>query len=338
MGSKTIQHPSGVFLCLGDEAFSLTQRVDEIRRHFVALGYEREQQTVTARFDWSILASAHQTLSLFSEKRLVEGRLDSCKLDKKAIEAIASFVAAKDENTVLLLWSLDFDMAILKAKWFQQLKASIGVELFRPAKGAAFIQWLMQREKSYQISLSSEQREQMALHFEGNALAAEQCFKQLAILSEGSVSTENFEQVLTLQLRLDVFEMTDAALAGNTLKALNGLTQCQATGMAGLAVLDPMMYQLRQLMTLSEALASGQAPAAACQTAGIWSSKQSLFLEAARRLPTGKLPLLLTAAAKAERAFKSSDLTTGWTLLSDLVMFVGGNGTLLEASLCTSAY
>lgn len=329
---------SGIFYCVGDDPFSLTQSIDAIRQHYKEQGYEREVQTVDARFDWSELESAQNALSLFASKRLLEWRLDSCKLDKKAIDALKSFSQHSDQSVILLLWSNHFDASIMKTKWLSDLKSCASTHLFRPLKGPAFAKWLRTREAAYHLSLSATQQDTLVQHFEGNALAAEQCFKQLHILCpDGAVTDALFSNVLSLQSRMDVFEILDAACLQQTSKALAGLERSRASGTAGLAILAPITYQLRQLHTCHQALLSGASRSAACQTAQIWPSKQSIMLSVVDRLSASIFPTLLQTAAGCERAFKRSDMLTGWTGIVNIILALTGQTALLEAA-CISEF
>ena len=80
------------YLVSGDETLLVQEACDSIRRHCRDQGYsEREVYEVDAQFDWQQLPAAGNALSLFADKKIIELRLASAKIDKTASAAICEF-------------------------------------------------------------------------------------------------------------------------------------------------------------------------------------------------------------------------------------------------------
>ena len=97
----------------GDEALLVQEAADAIRAAARAQGFsERTVHTVAgARFDWSAVLAAGQSMSLFAERQIVEIRIPSGKPGKDggaALQQLAEGAAGNtDVLTLVLLPRLD---------------------------------------------------------------------------------------------------------------------------------------------------------------------------------------------------------------------------------------
>jgi hypothetical protein len=81
--------PAPVYLIFGDEPLQLGEAADAMRAAARAHGYdERTCLEADAQFDWSELANAAASLSLFAERRLIEVRVAGEGVGRDGGEAI----------------------------------------------------------------------------------------------------------------------------------------------------------------------------------------------------------------------------------------------------------
>ena len=95
---------AGVYAILGDEPLLVLEAADAVRAAARAKGFaEREVFEPGRSFDWSELAHAGASLSLFGGNKIVELRLTSGKPNAQANEAIVDWCARPNPETLLLL-------------------------------------------------------------------------------------------------------------------------------------------------------------------------------------------------------------------------------------------
>ena len=324
---------SGVYCIFSESPFFLHQWLDALRKAHLAAGYERQVLQWTHSKDWLELTSETQSMSLFSGKRFLDIRLETPVLDKTAQDILFEICSKPDPNVVICFWSEQWDRRWLKAKWFLGLADRAAVHVGRALKGPAFSRWLEDQCRTYELSMTSEMIQQMVLSMDGNALAADQVLRQLALLSQDhAVTMTTLEAVLSQQSQADIFEVMDVALAGNAAKAQLSVLQLQATQAPVLSQVAGAMYLIRQLSTCLFWQGTGLSGPQACQKAQVFSSKQTLFLNAASRLDSETIDRCIRVLARAERQAKLSMTAQSWQDLLSVVLAVSGISAPLEAS------
>ena len=71
----------------------MQETADLIRKHYRQQGYtEREIFHVDRSFDWGHFSQSSANLSLFSERKIIELRLSSAKLEEKGKKALQHYL------------------------------------------------------------------------------------------------------------------------------------------------------------------------------------------------------------------------------------------------------
>ena len=84
----------------------------------------REVLLAEGSFDWSALAAAGDTLSLFAERKLIELRLPSGKPGDAGSKAFSAYAAAPPPDNLLLLICGKLDKQQQGSKWFKALESA----------------------------------------------------------------------------------------------------------------------------------------------------------------------------------------------------------------------
>jgi DNA polymerase-3 subunit delta len=220
---------AAAYAVMGDEPLLVIEAADAVRGAARRHGFtEREVYEPGRAFDWSELAHAGASLSLFGAKKIVELRLTGGKIGAPAAAAIVRWCENPSPEALLLLtmprpegggwWD---------APWFQALDRVGVVAEVQPVARAALPAWLQARLARQKQSASREVLEYLADRVEGNLLAAHQEVQKLGLLApEGELSLETVADAVADVARFDPYLAAEALVARDTpryLRVLDGL-------------------------------------------------------------------------------------------------------------------
>ena len=328
-----------LYVLHGDEPLLQQEALDAIRLHAKGIGYtERTSHTVAgAHFDWSEVLAAGGSLSLFADKQIVEIRIPSGKPGKDGSAALQQLAQQSQGNedtlTVVLLPRLD---KLTKATaWFMALE-NVGVTLqVEPVDRQALPAWIAQRLAAQGQKVQAGEEGQRTLQFfadrvEGNLLAAHQEIQKLGLLfppDEKNVGVLTWEQVESAVLnvaRYDVFKLSEAVLAGQSVRVQRMLEGLQAEGEAEVLVHYTLAEDIRALKRVKDAMGQGRPLPMALREQRIWGVRERLFERVLPRLSADALNQLLQSAHQVDGIVKGLKLPqwpqTGWQALHRLAL------------------
>jgi DNA polymerase-3 subunit delta len=281
-----------VYAIHGDEALLVLEAADAVRAAARQQGYvEREVYEPAGRsFDWSELAHAGASMSLFGGKKIVELRLAGGKPSAQAAQAIVDWCERPSPEALLLVtMPRPEGGGWWEAPWFVALgKAGVVVEV-QPIARAALPGWLEKRLAAQKQRAAREVLDYLADRVEGNLLAAHQEVQKLALLAPaGELSFDTVRDAVADVARFDTNVAAEALVRGETVRYLRVLEGLRAEGEAPVYL----------LFTLSSALFALAAP-------GGWVSKAlQRALSSARRYDPAALARAISHAAAIDRAIK----------------------------------
>ncbi len=152
----------------------------------------------------------------------------------------------------------------------------------------------------------------------GRDLAALRAWLERACLYTGGgggrLTRADLEAVSGRRAPANLFEWSDAVGAGKVLEALR-LAQCAVEdGEEPLALLGRAANQLRRVSLARQALDAGATPQAAARESGAHEFVARKVVEQARAMPAATLARALAACAPADRALKSSRVSSARVL------------------------
>ena len=328
-----------LYVLHGDEPLLQQEALDAIRLHAKSLGYtERTSHTVAgAHFDWSEVLAAGGSLSLFADKQIVEIRIPSGKPGKDGSAALQQLAQQSQGNedtlTVVLLPRLD---KLTKATaWFIALENS-GVTLqVEPVDRQALPAWIAQRLAAQGQKVQAGEEGQRTLQFfadrvEGNLLAAHQEIQKLGLLfppdasNAGVLTWEQVESAVLNVARYDVFKLSEAVLAGQSVRVQRMLEGLQAEGEAEVLVHYTLAEDIRALKRVKDAMGQGRPLPMALREQRIWGARERLFERVLPRLSADALNQLLQSAHQVDGIVKGLKLPqwphNGWQALHRLAL------------------
>lgn len=305
---------AGIYLVSGDEPLLVGEAADAIRAAARAAGYaDRQVFFIDRSFNWDELRLASQSLSLFAERRLFELRMPSGKPDKGAA-LLADLAAQQASDLTYLIITDKLDRKVMDAAWVQAIeKHGAWVPIF-PVEAAALPGWLRARAKALHLEMDPQAAQLIVDRVEGNLLAAQQELEKLGLLANGAaIGVELVQQSVGDSARYDVFQLAEAAAAGDAARALRVLLGLKSEGVEPTLILWALVRELRGMWQARER----DRLRSAARASG-WNLAATPSARAMARLK--KLPLapLLLQAGHTDRVIKGLAAGDAWGALTGL--------------------
>jgi DNA polymerase III subunit delta len=300
LGSSLAKNLAPVYLIHGDEALLVLEAADAVRAAARKQGYdEREVYEPSGRsFDWSELAHAGASLSLFGGRKIVELRLSGGKPSAQASAALVAWCERPNPETLLLVtMPRPEGGGWWEAPWFLAVnKVGVLVEV-QPVARSALPAWLQKRLAAQKQNAPREVLEYLADRVEGNLLAAHQEIQKLALLApEGELSFDTVRDAVADVARYDTYVAAEALLKGDTERYLRVLEGLRGEGEA----------PTHLLFTVSSALFALAAPG------GYMNKTLQRVVSTARRYSPQALTRAVSRAAEIDRAIKGVGSGEPW--------------------------
>jgi DNA polymerase-3 subunit delta len=269
-------------------------------------------------FDWAALINAGQTMSLFGDKRWLELRIPTGKPGRDGAEALKQF-AQSIESQILSPEGPDEIVCIILPKLDQKTKASgwfsaldeVGMAIQLDSLDRAQLpRWIADRLQLQSQEVERGPEGQRALAFiadqvEGNLIAAHQEILKLGLLHPAGVLTEEQIRLAILKVaRYNLFELTEAMLAGDLPRLNRMLDGLKGEGEPLVLILWSVTEELRLLSKLKLASDAGESVQQLMRSHRIWGNKERLYPLALRRVQTTKLRQAMQVAAGLDRQAK----------------------------------
>lgn len=295
-----------LFTLSGNEPLLILEAADLIRTHARQQRYtERELFTVDQHFDWAELLNAGHNLSLFGGRKILDVRIPSGKPGREGGKVLEAYCAALPPDTVTLITLPRIDKQGQASKWFKALETAGTLIPVYPVEREQLPGWIGQRLARQQQKADTATLQFLAGQVEGNLLAAHQEIQKLALLyPAGNLTFGQVKDVVLNVARYDVYQLSDAMIAGDTARFQRILTGLQGEGTAPLLILATLAEQIRQLIIIRKGLDNNQPSAQLLQTARIWGERQKSVIAAAKRINLQALMQGLVNAAEIDRMIK----------------------------------
>ena len=315
---------SPLYLISGDEPLQIDECAAAIRKRATQQGYaERSLFTVEPGFDWDLLRTASQSLSLFAERRLIELRLPTGRPGDAGAALLTELANKPSEDTLFLILTGKLDKTQRASEWVQALEASGTHVLIWPADSQKLPLWIEQRFAARKLKPEAGVVDLLAWHLEGNMLAAAQEIDKLAMLcTDGRVDRAVVEESLADSARFSIYQLVDAAFAGEAVIARRILASLRREGTEPILILWALARELRSLAQVSQELARGKPESAVL--ARVWQQRRALVGKALRRHKAPVWLGFLQTAAHLDQLLKGRARGDLWLEMERLLLAVAG--------------
>lgn len=300
-----------VYLIGGDEPLQVMESADRVRAACRQQDYaEREVFDVDASFDWQLLRDEANSMSLFSNRRILDVRMPSAKPGRDGGQALKEYASDLPQDTVLLITAGKIEAAQKKSAWFKAIdRVGVVVQCW-PVGPDSLPAWIKRRFQDRGMQPSNEVVDYVCQRIEGNLLAAAQEIDKLDLLvGPGQVGIEKVREVVADSSRFGVFELADSALAGKQRRVIRILHGLRAEGIEPVLVTWALAKDIRLLAAVSTNRDSADYALKQC---GVWQNRLPLYKSCLARHSTARLNQFLQRCAKIDGITKGQQQGNVW--------------------------
>ncbi|MBC7803316.1 MAG: DNA polymerase III subunit delta [Candidatus Parcubacteria bacterium] len=305
---------SRLYVIHGDEPLLSLEAADAVRAAARRNGCdEREVFTVERGFDWSELAQAGASRSLFGGRKLIELRMPTGKPGTQGSAALQNYCERLGKENVTLVTLPRLRKDEQGSRWFQAL-CSAGAQVdIHPVDRARLPDWIGARLARQEQRATPEALAYLAERVEGNLLAAYQEVQKLALLlPKGELTAAQVAGAVANVARYDAYDCSNALLAGDLARYARVLDGLRSEGESPVFVLWALTEELRALARIQQGLESGRAIDQLLRENRVWGERQGLMKSAAKRYRHAALERALVHAARIDRASKGAGPGEPW--------------------------
>ena len=316
-----------VWLVFGDEPWQKNNSLTSIKSHAQQQGFnEVIRFSSDNKFDWQQIIDEYQSLSLFSNQRIIEVEFSTVKIGdsgNKILLALSEIVAQNKslQDVIFIFHGPKLDGASANRKWFKALtQAGCYLPLYDiETKGLP--SWLQNQARIANVNLSAELSSLLIELFEGNLLALEQELQKLSLLfGSKQISLNDAEQLVIKQAKFNPFQIIDALLQGNCKKCLNMLDQLQQEGIAAGQIIWVFHKEFNQLYLMLDKLAQGIQLNDIYKEYRIWDKRKPLYQHALTHITLKDIKRARSRLADIDLISKTNSEFNIFILLADLCL------------------
>lgn len=306
----------------GDDAFLQKTCCDAIRKAAKNSGYdERIVISANPKIDWQAFAQATQSLSLFSQKQLIELRFNQQKVSKALMQPLIEYFEKPAADICLLIQTAKLEAAQSKTQWVKKLdKDCVSIALWPPNRQQA-IQWIQESIRAKGMSVSQQAVVWLFEQTEGNLLASYQEIEKLYLLhGTASIGLDEVAEAVGEQSRFNVYQLVDELLLGNTKKCLKIFNAIELEGLELPIIVWALAREIRMLAHMAWEKEQGAPVASLMQKNGVWAKRKPIVTTALNRLSRHQLEQGLITLARVDRISKGAEQGEPWLEIEQLLL------------------
>ncbi len=317
-----------IYLISGDEPLQCLEAAAAVKRAAESQGYtERTVIHVEPGFEWAQIQLEASAMSLFSERRVLDVRMSSPKPGREGGKVLREYAANPPEDTVLLLQMGKFDKGGINAAWVKALdKAGILCQIWDLSPGDT-LRWVEQRLRTAGFIPEQDAVKLLTERIEGNLLAAAQEIDKLQlIMAPGALDFATVQAAVVDSSRFNIFELSDAALAGNASRAARILQAVKEEGVHTAQVSWALSRDIRILAQLADAAHKRANTESILK--GLWQSRRQQLTLASQRFSRAEWSKMLMQCVQLDDIIKGRRRGNAWDELLQLTLWLSGKRIL----------
>ena len=230
-----------------EEALDREEVGDEVIRIAGEAGFnERTVHHVERKdFKWHEITNDAGSMSLFSEKRIIDVRVPKALINKNASEALREYATETPADTLLIVRTEYLNKRDRGAKWYQALSgAGLCVHAYF-VKDEDLPRWIAMRGKQQGVEFTQDAVQFLADRLEGNLLAAAQEIARLKLLERSPVNLDDVKESVSASNHYRLWDLLDAAFARQAQKVSRMCRSLEAEGESSIVLLNAVVSRLR---------------------------------------------------------------------------------------------
>ena len=326
LGAHLAKGLGPLYVVHGDEPLLAIEAGDAIRGAARAAGCEEREVLVAEHgFKWDAFSAASRNLGLFGARKLVDLRIPGGKPGVEGARVLEDCALHPTPDTTILITLPRLDRAASNSAWFLALEqAGITVEVYALER-SDLPRWIATRLERQQQHATPETLQFLADTTEGNLLAARQELEKIGLLlPRGELDHAAVEDAVADVARFDVFQLSEAWLAGDAARACRIVGALENEGEGVPLLLWQLGEDIHALASVLASTAAGMPVGIAVRNARVWGRRQAALERAARRVAPSAIPILLGRLARLDALAKGLGHGNVWDELRDLVLALVG--------------
>ncbi len=314
------------YLVMGDEPFQVQQTIEQIKTTAHQHGFAETIKFVySPQFDWQEIMQEYASLSLFSQQKIIELDLADSKPNASASKLIVELASNPNPDVIFILRGQKNGSDIQRSTWFKALdKHGLFVPCYQ-LTGRHLSQWLNTQCNDKNLRLTPDAKALLLDANQGNLFAVYQELEKISLIfSNTEVDVHKLAPTLLNQSKFDIFDLSDALLAGNGNRICDIMHKLQQENSEPTVISWAINKEAQTLYQLSNAVHSGIAINDALNQAKVWKNKLSITQSALQRLNHTQTSSIINALAKFDAQYKQHTITSPYQVLMHIaLMFVG---------------
>jgi DNA polymerase-3 subunit delta len=316
----------GLYLVHGDEPLQLMETCDLIRAQAQKQGFaEREIYEIDKSFDWAELFASTHSMSLFSQRRVIEIRVGNGKLGDKGGKALTELINDPPVDTLFLIIAAKLDKPTQRTKWFSAVsKHGVTVPIW-PIEPRHLPAWIKTRMEGMSLRPDRDAIQMMAECGEGNLLAISQEIEKLSLLKPAStIVAQDIAELVSDNARFDIYGLVDACLAGENQRIVRMLAGLKAEGVETILLLWALTREIRSMVIMARHMEQGSSVDQVMSTARVWSKRKNMVGDGLRRNAALIWEQFLVEAGQIDQSIKGMSSGKVWDELLQLCLKIAG--------------
>lgn len=309
-------------LIFGEEPQQKMDAMENIRQVAQQQGFvERLSFVADKQFEWQNLIDAFQSMSLFAERQLIELEIATGKPGTEGAKVLLEASKNPNPDILLVIHGGKIGKDVQNTKWFKSLdKGGIYVPCFVP-EGNRLAQWMQEQLRLVGIQSTPDLVGFFCDYFEGNLMAARQEMEKLMLLfPDGQIEKTALSGLVAEQSRFNVFQLTDAILAGDPQRTVKLLNRLESEGVEPTVINWALVKEWQILNALHQAKVAGLPTDRVFSEFRVWKSKQSTYFNIGSRLDGQRLNDIRDKLSQFDIAIKSAVLPRPYIELCHLCL------------------
>ncbi len=283
----------------GGNSFALRQRLDELTTKFVAEQGELALERLDgSEADYQAIIDAAQSLPFLAARKMVVVR--ELSANKDAAERIEQIISSTEDTTDLIIYEPVLDRRTL---YFKVLKSQTQLEEYAELDARQLAGWLVNEAKTHGSQLGLADANFLVERIGANQQMLSMELEKL-LAYEPQITRQNIELLVEPTPQSKIFDLLDAAFAGNKKRALKLYDEQRAQKVEPKTILAMLGWQLN-ILALAKS-GRGRLAGEIAKDAGLNPYPVTKAMHLASKMDESKLKSLVDEAYKMDWQGKTS--------------------------------
>lgn len=314
------------YMLFGDDQLLLQESEERICTYAKALHFnEYISITLNTNSDWEAIYSTCQTLSLFSNRKILLLVMPENGINAATGEKLSMLAPMLNDDSMLILRGNKLTRALENSTWFKILSKNAVLVNCTTPEYTQLPHWVAARAKNMNLMLDDVVCHLLCQYYEGNLLALTQALERLSLIyTDGNLPLPRVEAVINNAACFTILHWIDAILAGKSKRANHILQQLQLKANNPVVLLRSIQREVLLLITIKRQIRAEIPVNAFFDRYKMSQKRRTLLNQALQRLSLQQLYQSVTLMVKIELAIKQEHIYAAWPDITTLTLLLCG--------------